>query len=103
MSTVKPAANRAMYSAPKAAIKAAPATAEPAVLATVFRVRMAAMGFSTLLRRRKSTSPTGLPSLRIFSMADQGTAYRAASVREQVKEMATATLTARIRVSIGPS
>jgi hypothetical protein len=36
-------------------------------------------------------------------MADQGTAYRAASVREQVKEMMTATLTARIRVSIGPS
>jgi hypothetical protein len=51
MTTVKPAANRAMCSAPKARAAAAPATAAPAVLATVFRVSTAAMGFSTSERR----------------------------------------------------
>ena len=60
---VNPAANRIMNSSPKRALACAPATDAPAVLATVFTIRTAAMGRSMLLLNDSSTRPDRLPPL----------------------------------------
>ena len=73
MTRVNPAANQPRCSGPNTAAKAAPAMAAPAVLATVFRVRMAVMGCSTLVRRFSRIAPEARPCFLSISTRLQGT------------------------------
>jgi len=73
MARVNRAAKTPMTWEPNTLTAAAPAMDAPAVLAMVFRVRMAVMGFSISVRSLKRSAPEFLPSRRRFSTALQGT------------------------------
>ena len=74
MTTVKSEANKGSQNTPKIVVNEALAIAAPAVLATVFRVSMAAMGFPGVMRILNSNRPLFEPLLRMVSRKLSGTA-----------------------------